>query len=67
MKNNIFYKGDYVSSLSDLLVKIVKVQYQCDEYFKAKIMLFNKNNGIFYETINVKLYKEKIGHWRKIA
>lgn len=58
--------GWYKSDLSDLMVKVVKIHYQNEECLKAKIRLYNKNNGIFYEQINVKLIKSNISHWEKV-
>lgn len=56
----------YTSDCSDLLVEILKIYFESAEYYKCKIRLTNKQNGIFYSTENVKLYKDKIKHWSKL-
>lgn len=58
--------GYYTSHLSDLLVKVVKVHFQNENYIKAKVEIYNKHNSIFYEKINVTLYKDRITHWRRV-
>jgi len=58
-------KGFYATENSDLLINVVNVAYQNDEYVKAKIQLSNKKNGIVYD-IRPKYYrliKENIKHW----
>ncbi len=57
-------KGVYTADNSDLAMKIIDVRYQSSVYAKVKATLYNKINGIFYETKNYKLIKEQIKHWR---
>jgi len=54
----------YTADCSDLKVFIKKVHYESTDYYKVKLSLINKNNGIVYETKNCKLYKDKITHWK---
>lgn len=56
---------DYITDNSDLLFRVHKVQYINDECYKVKGSIFNKRNGIHYETKNYKLLKSRIQHWRK--
>lgn len=58
-------KGFYATDNSDLLINVVNVAYQNDEYVKAKIQLSNKKNGIVYDTRPkyYKILKNNITHW----
>lgn len=59
-------KGTYTTDNSDLKVEVIKVSYQTPEYARIKINLYNKYNGIVYETRkNYKVLKKNISHWRK--
>jgi intracellular septation protein A len=51
---------------SDLAVHILKIYFQNDKYYKVKATLFNKINGIVYQTNNFKLYKKNISHWKRL-
>ena len=58
-------KGFYETNNSDLLIHVVNIAYQNDEYVKAKIQLSNKKNYIAYD-IRPKYYKilkNNIKHW----
>ena len=55
----------YTAFDSELLVYVNKVVYESEDYYKAKITIINKRNGIYYEGPKYyKLYKSKISHWR---
>ena len=56
--------GHYEADNSDLAIDIFKIRYQSDKYAKVKATLYNKKNGIIYETKNYKLMKDLIKHWR---
>ena len=58
-------KGFYTTENSDLLIHVVNVAYQNDEYVKAKIQLSNKKNSIVYDTRPkyYKILKNNITHW----
>lgn len=58
--------GKYKTDNTDLLVKVLKVQYQNDTYVKFKGELYNASNGILYERRNYKVYKDFITHWTKV-
>lgn len=60
-------KGRYYTDNSDLFVEILKIYYSNDEYFKAKIVLSNKKNGIVYETKCYKIFYENITHWKRLG
>jgi hypothetical protein len=57
-----------VSYISDLLVDILAVRYVNMEkgYIKAKIALYHKTYGYFYETRNVRMRLQDIQHWKPI-
>lgn len=64
----ILLKGYYTADNSDLLVRIDRIAYADpnDKYFKVKLSLINKSNGIEYERCkNYKLYQKNIGHWKR--
>ena len=59
-------RGTYTTDNSDLAVEVIKVSYQTSEYARIKINLYNKYNGIVYETrSNYKVIKKRIAHWKK--
>lgn len=59
----IYNKHSYTVINSSVLMTIIKIQFQNDEYIKFKGILSNKNNEIVYETKNYKLNKRDISHW----
>lgn len=61
-------RGTWTADNSDLNVEILKVSYQKDTYARIKINLYNKHNGIVYETrANYKVWKKNITHWKKVG
>ena len=60
-------KGFYIADNSDLLIEVFYIPYQNSEYSKVKLNIFNKYNGIAYESRkNYKLIHSKIDHWKKV-
>ena len=58
--------GLYVTDNSDLVIDVIKSSYWNNRYIKIKINLYNKHNGILYESrTNYKVYWENISHWRR--
>ena len=54
----------YTMDTSDLKVYIHKIYYRSPQYYKAKVSIINKHNGVIYETRqNYKLYPKLIKHW----
>lgn len=61
-------RGVYVTDNSDLVITIMKVDYQTEEYAKIKCIIANKHNGIVYEVgSRYKVLKKNISHWKKIG
>lgn len=56
----------YTMETSDLNVYINKIHFRGPRYYKAKITLINKHNGIVYETKNYKLYPDKVKLWEVV-
>lgn len=56
--------GKYTNDTSDLLIEIIRIYYQSDEYYKVYARLKNKRNGLVYETKAFTLYKNLITSWR---
>jgi hypothetical protein len=60
--------GFYETDNSDLEVQVIRVTYRdpAGKYVKVKVNLFNKHNGIQYESNrNYKLYTKNITHWKR--
>lgn len=53
----------YFVQNGSLLMTVVKIQYQNDEYVKFKGVLSGKTTGIVFETKNYKLSKEVVKYW----
>ena len=62
--NRLRKNTTYVTDNCDLAVDVIKVSYYNDTYIKFKGLLYNKKNGIPYETKNYKVYYDMISHWR---
>lgn len=57
----------YTNNRSDLKVYIHRVFHSSDTYYKVKLTLINKKNGITYDTAKgYKLYKKNIEDWYEI-
>jgi len=52
---------------SDVGIEVIKVSYEGKDYSKVKAKLFNKRNGIVYDSTlkNYKLYHKNISHWKR--
>ena len=60
----MIYKGrSYFTPNASLVMTILKIQYQNDQYVKFKGILSNKTNNIIYETKNYKINKDILKHW----
>jgi hypothetical protein len=56
----------YGTNTSDLMIKIIKVQYESDKYIKCKLQVYNRKHGYLYETKRYKLCKNNIKHWYEL-
>lgn len=61
-------KTRYSTENSDLAVEVLKVRRISEEkdYVKFIGILYNKKNGIIYESKNYKVKLSNIQHWKKI-
>ena len=60
----MIHKGrSYTTHNSSLVITVLKIQYQNDEYVKFKGVLSGKTTGIVFETKNYKLSKEVVKYW----
>ena len=57
--------GLYTHYKASVYVRVIKVQYECPEYIKAKVC-FEYKNGLTFETRNVILKPENIKHWIRV-
>ena len=55
----------YISSNSDLIVRINQIFVQTETHIQANISIFNKKHGYFYETNTYKLAKNFIKNWKE--
>lgn len=53
----------YTNKVSDLAMRVVSIYYESDTVVKIRGVLFNKHNGIVYETKQFDLTKESIKNW----
>ena len=62
---NIIKGTTYTSDNSNIAVEILKIQYKSKDYTKVKAKIFNKDNGIVYESrTSYKLIHSQIQHWK---
>ena len=55
----MIHKGRiYTTKNSDICLRILNIPYENDEYYKLKIAIHNKHNGIFYEKKHYKIAKD---------
>ena len=50
----------------DIDVECLKVQYVGPKYIKVKLKIFNRHNGIFYETGTYKIMKDDLKNWELV-
>jgi len=50
-----------------IVMTVVKIQYQNDQYVKFKGILSGKTTGIVFETKNYKINKEILKYWIDIS
>ena len=56
----------YTIDIVDLALTILDTQDESSEYYKIKGKLFNKKNGIVYETKEYKIDKGVLEYWKLI-
>lgn len=56
----------YTNDRTDLQIKILQIHYESTDYYKVRIVLSNKKNGIIYEMKNIKLMKDGAADWYEV-
>jgi len=57
-------KHTYTNNISDLAVYVIKILHRGDDYIKAKLKVFNKHNGIVYDSCRrYNLFYKNIDNW----
>ena len=60
----MIYKGhSYIIPNGSLVISVLKIQYQNDEYVKFKGLISGKTSGIVFETKNYKIKKDILNGW----
>ena len=64
----MIYQGrSYYALNGSIVMTVLKIQYQNDEYVKFKGILSGKTTGIVYETKNYKLSKDVLKYWLDLS
>lgn len=62
----ILTRGRFRADNSDLIVVVFEICHESDEYYEAKIGIFDINSKLTERVRNHKLYKKNIQHWKKL-
>lgn len=64
MKSNTTYRH---KSCLDVDMEVLKICYVNAFRFEAKVRLFNRHNGLFYENLRVNIMRDQLPLWEKVG
>ena len=57
----------YVKDGSAIIMHVLDVDYECSEYFQAKIMMCSLDGHVFSKAKSHKIYRKKLWNWYQVG